>query len=140
MYTEQKPSHILLVEDTPAQGMRFKSYLEHIGCYVSWATTGHDGLQLAQAEEFDLIILDIELPDINGFEICRQLKANDAVSHIPVIMLTTRDKAVDVLTGLENGALDYIPKDPFTEAVLFETLKQMGILSINGSQADLTVV
>ncbi len=118
---------ILLVEDTPSQAMRFKSGLENGGCHVRWVDTGLAGVQVAGEEHFDLIVLDIELPDINGFEVCRRLKADPAIADIPVIMLTTHDRAEDALTGLEQGAIDYIPKDPFAEAVLLETLKQMGL-------------
>ncbi len=120
---------ILLVEDTPSQAIRFQGCLEGSGCQVQWVERGLDGVAAAHDQSFDLIILDIELPDINGFEVCRQLKSDPAVANIPVIMLTTRDKAEDALAGLGEGAIDYIPKDPFAEIVLLETLKQMGLLS-----------
>ena len=123
----QSPA-ILLVEDTPSQAELFKTHLEENGCYVHWAQNGLDGLQAAQDQTYDLIILDIELPDIDGFEVCRRLKADTAVAEIPVIMLTTRDEATDALTGLERGAIDYIPKDPFARLVLVETLRQMNLL------------
>lgn len=120
---------ILLVEDTPSQALRFQSCLEGSGCRVKWVERGLEGVSAAHDQSFDLVILDIELPDINGFEVCRQLKSDPAVADIPVIMLTTRDKAEDALVGLGEGAIDYIPKDPFAEIVLLETLKQMGLLS-----------
>lgn len=134
MYTSKTPAitdapQILLVEDTPSQGIRFKAFLEDGGCSVHWVTTGNAGLKASHEADFDLIVLDVQLPDITGFEVCKQLKDDPTVADIPVIMLTTRDKASDVLTGLSNGAIDYIPKDPFAEAVLLETLKQMGLSS-----------
>ncbi len=116
---------ILIVEDTPVQALRFKSLLESNGCNVYWADTGRSGLAIAQQETFDLFILDIELPDTNGFEVCRQLKSNPALKDTPVIMLTTHDQAEDVSQGLDLGATDYIPKDMFAEAVLVETIKYM---------------
>lgn len=118
---------ILIVEDTAVQAMRFKLALENYGCHVRWEAAGEKGLSAAREENFDLIVLDIELPDITGFEVCRQLKADPTLAGIPVIMLTSRDQAADVLTGLEEGAIDYIPKDPFAEIVLWETIKQMGL-------------
>lgn len=132
MYTQSasvstNSPQILLVEDTPSQGLRFKACLEDGGCAVHWVTTGSDGLQASRNAKYDLIVLDVQLPDITGFEVCKKLKNDPAVASIPVIMLTTRDKASDVLTGLENGAIDYIPKDPFAEAVLLATLRQMGL-------------
>ena len=119
---------ILLVEDTPVQAMRFKNSLEGEGCSIRWVENGLEGVEAAHNGYFDLIILDIELPDIDGFEVCRRLKADPSVADIPVIMLTTRDRAEDALTGLGRGAIDYIPKDSFAEIVLLETLKQMGLL------------
>lgn len=119
------PPSILLVEDTPSQALRFMSSLENGGYHVRWAKNGLGGIAAAQEEAYALIILDIELPDIDGFEVCRRLKADPALNDIPVVMLTTHDRAEDALTGLEQGAIDYIPKDPFAEAVLLETLRQM---------------
>jgi DNA-binding response OmpR family regulator len=119
---------ILLVEDTAVQALRFKANLEENGCTVRWVENGLDGLKAAHEAFYDLIILDIELPDINGFEVCRRLKADPAVAEIPVIMLTTRDRAEDALAGLGSGAVDYIPKDAFANLVLLETVKQMGLL------------
>jgi DNA-binding response OmpR family regulator len=123
----QKPS-ILIVEDSIPQALRYQLALMNLGCYVVWVETGEDGLVAAQERSFDLILLDVELPGINGFEVCRRLKADSKQADIPVIILTTRDSAEDALIGLENGAIDYIPKDPFTEMVLVETIKQMGLL------------
>ena len=116
---------VLIVEDSAPQALKLKLALEDNGCDVHWAETGQGGLDMAQQENFDLVVLDIELPDIDGFEVCKQLKSDPNLAQIPVIMLTTRDHAQDVLSGLEVGAVDYIPKDAFAEAVLIETIKQM---------------
>ena len=116
---------ILIVEDSPPQALKLKLSLENAGCRVHWAETGLDGLAAAKQTSFDLIVLDIELPDINGFQVCSELKANPDLVDIPVIMMTSRDHAEDVLNGLELGAVDYIPKDAFAEAVLLATIEQM---------------
>jgi DNA-binding response OmpR family regulator len=116
---------ILVVEDSAPQALKLKVALENNGCLVHWAETGLGGLDMAQQNHFDLIVLDIQLPDIDGFEVCRRLKADSKLAGIPVVMLTTRDHADDALNGLEVGAVDYIPKDAFAEAVLLETIKQM---------------
>lgn len=118
---------VLIVEDSPAQALKLKLSLEYHGCRVDWADTGLAGLTVAQQKHFDLIVLDVELPDTDGFQVCRKLKADPHLADIPVVMMTTRDHAEDVLNGLENGAVDYIPKDAFAEVVLLETLKQMKI-------------
>ncbi len=116
---------ILIVEDSPPQALKVKLALENNGCEVHWAETGQGGLDIAHEQPLDLIVLDIELPDTNGFEVCKKLKSDPNLADIPVIMMTTRDHAEDVLSGLEVGAIDYIPKDAFAEAVLIETIKQM---------------
>jgi len=116
---------ILIVEDSAPQALKLKLALENEGCQVHWAETGLGGLNIAQQKRFDLVVLDIELPDINGFEVCKKLKADPSLANIPVVMLTSRDHADDVLSGLEVGAVDYIPKDAFAEAVLIETIRQM---------------
>lgn len=116
---------VLIIEDSPPQALKLKLALESNGCQVHWAETGWGGLDMVQQERFDLIVLDIQLPDINGFEVCKKLKSDPELADIPVVMLTTRDHAEDVLNGLEVGAVDYIPKDAFAETVLLETIKQM---------------
>jgi len=116
---------ILLVEDSRPQALKLKMILENNDCQVYWADTGQGGLAQVEKQLFNLIILDIELPDITGFEVCRRLKANPEWVDIPVIMLTTHDRADEVANGLDAGAIDYIPKDFFAEAVLLETVKRM---------------
>jgi CheY-like chemotaxis protein len=68
------------------------------------------------------------MPEMNGFEVCQRLKEEEITSEIPIIMFTRYDDAQSVMSGLEKGAVDYIPKDAFAEAVLLETLRQMGFL------------
>lgn len=119
-----RPS-ILIVEDSPPQALKVKLVLESNGCDVVWVDTGWAGVEIAKSKPFDLIVLDVELPDIDGFTVCQKLKAQPALAAVPVVMMTTRDHAEDVLNGLEIGAVDYIPKDAFAEMVLLETIKQM---------------
>ena len=118
---------ILIVEDSPAQAQKTRLALENSGCRVDWADTGRGGLKLAKKKKFDLIVLDVELPDINGFEVCRNLKGDPKLAKIPVVMLTTLDHAENVMSGLKAGAIDYIPKDAFADAVLVETIRQMKV-------------
>ena len=125
--SEQQQPAVLIVEDSPAQALKTKLALENNGCQVYWADTGYGGLDLVYQKVFNLIVLDVELPDINGFEICRTLKTDPALADIPVVMLTTLDQADHVLHGLEAGAIDYIPKDAFADAVLVETIRQMEV-------------
>jgi DNA-binding response OmpR family regulator len=119
---------ILVVEDSTTQALHLRALLERAGLQVLWARDGMEGIRLAQAESPDLIVLDIQMPDMDGFEVCQRLKESDATAQIPVIMFTRCDDAKSVLSGFERGAVDYIPKDAFAEAVLVETLRQMGFL------------
>jgi DNA-binding response OmpR family regulator len=123
-YTSSRP-RILYVEDSPPQALKVKLALESNGCQVMWVDTGWAGVEMAKNRHFDLIVLDVELPDIDGFTVCQKIKAEPRLAEVPVVMLTTRDHAVDVLNGLELGAVDYIPKDAFAEAVLLETIRQI---------------
>ncbi|MDM8519403.1 response regulator [Anaerolineales bacterium HSG6] len=127
---------VLIVEDTHVQALQFKSMLESIGCQVTWVDTGESGVKMANRKPFDLILLDIELPDISGFEVLERLKNNRDLSNTPMVMLTTHDEADHVLHGLDLGAIDYIPKDVFAEVVLRETVRS---LLENGNGAGVSV-
>jgi DNA-binding response OmpR family regulator len=105
----EKP-HILLVEDEMhlARGISFN--LEQEGYLISHVESGEEALEKARIERFDLIILDVMLPGISGFEVCRQIRVLD--TRVPVLMLTARSEERDRITGLAEGADDYIVK-PF---------------------------
>jgi twitching motility two-component system response regulator PilH len=99
-----RPS-ILIVEDSPPQALKVKLILESNGCDVVWVDTGWAGVEMAKSKHFDLIVLDVELPDINGFTVCQKLKAQPTLTHVPVVMMTTRDQAEDVLNPPESAQL-----------------------------------
>ncbi|MEJ2211808.1 MAG: response regulator [Anaerolineae bacterium] len=124
---QQAPT-ILVVEDSTTQALHLRTLLEQQGLDVLWARDGAEGVQLALQNVPDLIVLDIQMPEMNGFEVCQRLKESAETAEIPVIMFTRYDDAQSVLSGLEKGAIDYIPKDAFAEAVLLETLREMGFL------------
>ncbi|MCX6598169.1 MAG: response regulator transcription factor [Acidobacteria bacterium] len=108
-------SRILVVEDEQhlAEGLKFN--LEAEGYQVDIAETGEAGLDRLAADRFDLLVLDVMLPGINGFEVARRLRAMG--NFIPTLMLTARGQAQDVLKGFESGADDYLTK-PFELAIL----------------------
>lgn len=101
--------NILIVEDEEKIARFIELELEYEGYKVEKALTGRDGLDLFKARPFDLVLLDIMLPELNGIEVLRRIRQN---SDVPVIMLTARDTVIDKVTGLDNGADDYITK-PF---------------------------
>jgi len=126
--TPVKPK-ILVVEDQPAVSDTMLYLLKRAGCEATSARTGAEGLRLAQEEKFDLITLDIDLPDINGLEFCRRLKQDLHLCHIPVIFVSGRLCEGNRQRCLELGAADYIVK-PFDVSVfvsrIFSHLKTAG--------------
>jgi DNA-binding response OmpR family regulator len=119
---------VLLVEDSRTQALRIQLELVRYGLKVEIASNGDRGMAAVRSSPPDAIILDVDLPDTNGYNLCRMLKGDAATAHIPVVMLTHRDAAEDALAGLEVGAEDYIPKDTFAEQNLVESLRQLGVL------------
>jgi PleD family two-component response regulator len=105
-------SRILIVEDDPDIGTMLRVYFENQGFEVSLATRGGDALALTRHSLPQLIVLDIMLPDMDGYEVCRSLRASSRTGHIPILFLTQRDERRDRIAGLELGADDYITK-PF---------------------------
>jgi DNA-binding response OmpR family regulator len=122
-------TQVLVVEDSPTQALRLKLVLQKAGLSVELAHTGQDGIAKAQSVLPYVVVLDVNLPDIDGFQVCQALKGDPATSSIPVVMLTVKDRAADTLVGLEVGADAYIPKDDFAEANLLQTLRDLAILS-----------
>lgn len=120
---------ILVVEDSQTQALRLRMMLQKAGLTAAIATTGQEGVAMAAELSPRVVVLDVNLPDIDGFEVCQRLKQQSATAQIPVIMLTVKDRALDTLTGLESGADAYIPKDEFAEANLLQTLRDLQILS-----------
>ena len=112
---------VLLIEDEENIASFVAMYLEKEGYVVEIAATGGDGLARAEKLKPAVIILDIMLPDIDGFEVCRSLRHD---SDVPIIMLTARDTATDKVVGLELGADDYITK-PFEPRELVARVKSV---------------
>jgi DNA-binding response OmpR family regulator len=110
---------ILVVDDTEAILDAVTDALAAEGFEVQGASDGRAGLEAAQAEPFDLVILDLMLPGLSGTEICRRLRAE---SPVPIIMLTARDAEADRVLGLEIGADDYVTK-PFSEVELLSRVR-----------------
>ena len=103
-------AHILVVEDEAGTADMLTVYFEAQGYEIAAVGTGTEALTLVSQTVPDLILLDVALPDIDGFEVCRRLRAHWRTERIPVIFLTDRRSREDRLTGLELGAIDYITK------------------------------
>jgi DNA-binding response OmpR family regulator len=107
--------HILVIDDDPAVTSLLKRGLSYEGFAVATAKSGTEGLTTAREHPSDLVILDVMMPGLDGFEVLQRLRAAD--SQLPVLMLTGRDAPTDQVQGLESGADDYVVK-PFTFDVL----------------------
>ena len=112
-------NNILLIEDDSRLAEMIVDYLDNSGFKVTIANTGQYGLQLQKSRGFDAVLLDLMLPDIDGLEVCRQLRTKDPV---PILMLTAKGEPLDRILGLEIGADDYLPK-PFEPRELLARLK-----------------
>ena len=123
---------ILLVEDEEKLARFVELELNHEGYSVTKAYTGREGYELAVTGEFDLILLDIMLPELNGMEVLRRLRR---VSSTPVIMLTARDEVMDKVAGLDQGADDYITK-PFAIEELFARIRAALRKRTNDTESD----
>jgi DNA-binding response OmpR family regulator len=111
-------ARVLIIDDDLRLAEMLMSYLGARGFTVEHRPSGRSGLKALEGEEIDAVILDVMLPDLDGFEVCRQIRAR---SQIPVLMLTARGEAMDRIVGLEIGADDYLPK-PFDPRELLARL------------------
>ena len=115
------PDRILIVEDEANIASFVKLYLEKAGFAVERAATGADGVARQREAEPALVVLDLNLPDIDGLEVCRRIRAT---SQVPILMLTARDDDIDKIVGLEVGADDYLTK-PFNPRELVARIKSI---------------
>ncbi|MDD5307812.1 MAG: response regulator [Deltaproteobacteria bacterium] len=115
--TTQKAVKILVVEDSATQLAALRFLLEGAGFSVVTATNGREGLAAAKANAIDLVISDIVMPEMDGYALCKALRANEALRHLPVILLTSLADPRDVIHGLESGANNFICK-PYNERAL----------------------
>ena len=129
-------SRILIIEDNPDLAFGLRSNLEIEGYEVSIASTGVAGLELAQTQDADLLILDVMLPQMDGYEVLRRFRKTNAST--PVLMLTARGEELDKVRGLRSGADDYVTK-PFGLMELLariEALLRRGRLDADNHSAD----
>ncbi|MFW5877235.1 MAG: response regulator transcription factor [Myxococcota bacterium] len=120
---EARPQRtILLVEDDPALALGLVDSLEFEGFHVLHAKTGAEALERAHQDAPECIILDLMLPDINGYEVCQQVRGNDPL--VPILMLTARGQEADKIRGLDVGADDYVTK-PFSVGELIARIRAL---------------
>ncbi len=113
---------IMIVDDEEALVEIIRIKLESEGYNVMVAYDGKEALEKINKQKPNLILLDIMMPELNGFEVCKKLKNNESLKYIPVIMLSAKAQEVDIKKGREVGAIDYITK-PFDFAQMIEVIK-----------------
>ncbi len=114
--------HILIIEDDPAVARSLHEGLESNGYRATWMNTGGDGIRYAREHAPHLMILDVKLPDMSGFDVCRQMRLQGLTQ--PILMLTVRNEEVDKILGLEMGADDYLTK-PYSLRELLSRIRAM---------------
>jgi CheY-like chemotaxis protein len=115
---------VLIVEDSPTQAQKVATVLTTLyGLRVILAKDGVEALAMAGKEHPQAFVLDVNLPQMDGYQVCKRLKRDKNTAQIPVIMLTSSDTSDAALQGLESGADDYIPKDVFATESLIATLR-----------------
>jgi len=113
---------ILLIDDNPKNLQVAMNILDKEGYDLIYAQDGTKGVELAKKNEFDLILLDILMPQMDGYEVCKVLKSDSKTKDIPIIFLTVKDDERDIIKGFECGGVDYVTK-PFYTAVLLKRVK-----------------
>ena len=118
------PARVLIADDNPANVDILRTRLAVHGYEILTATDGEEALALARAEHPDLILLDVMMPKLDGFEVCRRLKSDASFPFVPVILVTARTESKDVVSGLEAGADEYLTK-PVDQAALVARVRSM---------------
>lgn len=116
-------ARILIVDDSPTETFRFREILTKHGFEVIEASNGADGVTMAQAEQPDLVLMDVVMPGVNGFQATREISRGENTKHIPVVIVSTKDQATDRVWGKRQGARDYLTK-PIEESQLMDVIKQ----------------
>lgn len=112
---------VLVVEDTPSEMELMRHYLRESGCLVLSATSAQDAITVAARQRPDVIVTDVVMPGMSGFELCRSLKKQPETAHVPVIICTSKNQDIDRLWGMKQGADAYLTK-PYTQDQLVQAV------------------
>ncbi len=117
-------AQVLIVDDSPTETHLLREMLEKNGHSVITAENGALGVKVCKEKKPALVLMDVVMPELNGFQATRQLSKDPETAHIPIIIVTTKDQETDRLWGLKQGARDYLTK-PVSEKALMTTLKSL---------------
>jgi len=115
---------ILIVDDSPAQLYTLQKIVEKAGHEVISAEDGALGVEAARTQLPDLILMDVVMPNLNGFQATRTLSRDDSTGHIPIILVTTKDQETDRVWGMRQGAKAYVTK-PVNEKIMIKTINDL---------------
>src|SRR4030095_13581450 len=132
-------SRILVVDDTPANIQALSGTLKERGYQISVATNGKQALDVLARVQPDLILLDVMMPEMDGFETCRRIKASEHWRHIPAIFLTAKTETADIVQGFELGAVDYVAKPFNAHELLARVSTHLTMHELRRSLADKNV-
>jgi len=124
-------ARILIVDDSPSQLMGIRRIVEKLGHEALTAEDGSAGVDMAKREKPDLILMDVVMPNLNGFQATRSINRDPGTQHIPIVLVITKDQDTDRVWGMRQGAKAYITK-PFSESELAEVV---ALLLGNGPEA-----
>ncbi|MBD2108878.1 response regulator [Nodosilinea sp. FACHB-13] len=119
---------ILVVEDTPSEMELMVHYLRDSGCTVICAVTAQEALEKAAQHSPDVIVSDVVMPGMSGFELCRSLKKQPATAHVPIVLCTSKNQDIDRLWGMRQGADIYLTK-PYTREQLVQAV--LAVIKVN---------
>ena len=117
-------ANILVIDDSPTEVHVFSQMLEKHGFVVSSATSGEEGIEKSKSEKPDLILMDVVMPGMNGFQAARQISTDEETKSIPIIIVSTKDQETDKMWGLRQGAQDYVTK-PVNDAELVKKINAL---------------
>ena len=117
-------ARVLIVDDSPSQLLGMKKIMEKLGHEVISAEDGAQGVEVAKRELPDLILMDVVMPNLNGFQATRSISKEPATAHIPIVLVTTKDQVTDKVWGLRQGAKAYLTK-PVNEAALTSLVRDL---------------
>ena len=117
---------ILVVEDSPTQAQHIAESLQNEGADIILAEDGAAGLRMVDEHKPDFVILDVNLPIMNGYQVCDRIKRDPEIAHIPVLMLTSASESKDIRMGYNNGADGYIPKGTFAINSIIAAIERFG--------------
>lgn len=114
---------VLVVDDSITDQQAIRKPLEGDGFQVTVAGSGSEAMQHLESEQFDVMLLDVIMPEQNGFQLCRQLRQDDRYKTLPIIMVTSKDQPADRFWGMKQGATEYVTK-PFKAGELVDVVRK----------------